>query len=73
MNFNFVKHWPIRNLFNDEIFPIYCKTVQCKSFEVEKFHGYCRTVILTTIEVKYICTYVATYVLLSLKFAAPGI
>ena len=23
VSFNFVKHWPMRNLFNDEIFPIY--------------------------------------------------
>ena len=23
MSFNFVKHWPIQNLFNDKIFPIY--------------------------------------------------
>ena len=23
VSFNFVKHWRIRNLFNDEIFPIY--------------------------------------------------
>ena len=23
MSFNFVKHWPIRNLFNNKIFPIY--------------------------------------------------
>ena len=23
ISFNFVKHWPIQNLFNDEIFQIY--------------------------------------------------
>ena len=23
MSFNFIKHWPIRNLFNDKSFPIY--------------------------------------------------
>ena len=23
VSFNFIKHWPIQNLFNDEIFPIY--------------------------------------------------
>ena len=27
VSFNFVKHWPIQNLFNDDFFPIY--GIQC--------------------------------------------